>query len=271
MRALGLNPDELRGKPYAAFWNPTMAPLAAHVRDALARGPIAPPLLPPLASAPRLLAPGDHAVETGFTLDGRGALHVAVQTDMPGASPAMLDWWFGWHGSEAARYKLWHPRAHVHAAWGAPAREGTRGRARYVGRISYVEEYIGGRAGRYAIRFVPPTEVGLDAEALADPEESTAICARVGFADYPVDFGYLIHHVRRTERGAEMRSRFWVGGPYAGARSGSRAGAIAARIARVVRRPSAHDGHALLVHCAEEMAHLASFLPRLYAALGDTE
>jgi hypothetical protein len=41
-----------------------------------------------------------------------------------------------------------------------------------------------------------------------------------------------------------------------------------ARAARVFMRPSEADARALLVHCAEEMQHLARFLPALYAEFG---
>jgi hypothetical protein len=60
----------------------------------------------------------------------------------------MVDWWFGWHGEEPQRYKLWHPRAHLHACWTEP---GTG----YVGRTSVVDEYIGTSLRRASIRFVP--------------------------------------------------------------------------------------------------------------------
>jgi hypothetical protein len=38
-----------------------------------------------------------------------------------------------------------------------------------------------------------------------------------------------------------------------------------AQAARLFMRPSEADARALLVHCAEEMQHLAQFLPALYA------
>jgi hypothetical protein len=107
---------DLEGKPYAKFWNPQMAPLSDQAREAIATGPLAGPLLPPLSEASRLLDPKDTLLENGYALTSEGALHVAVRTEMPGTSPAMVDWWFGWHSTEPQRYKLWHPRAHVHAA-----------------------------------------------------------------------------------------------------------------------------------------------------------
>jgi hypothetical protein len=34
-------------------------------------------------------------------------------------------------------------------------------------------------------------------------------------------------------------------------------------------KPRQADAEALLVHCAQEMPHLASFLPEIFAELGD--
>jgi hypothetical protein len=262
-RHLGMRPGELDGKPYARHWNPVMAPLSANAREALARGPIAGPLLPPLDRAPALLEPGDQPVEDGIAMQDDGAMHVAVRTAMPGATARMVDWWFGWHSDEPQRYKLWHPQAHVHAEWQAPARPPLRG---YVGRVSFVDEYVGSKLGRYAIRFVPPRTLGFDESAL-EAADATAVCARVGFAGTPVDFGHLVHHVRPVVGGCEMRSRFWIGGPSAAARGRNVGAALAIPLARRLLRPTPNDGHALLVHCAQEMSHLASFLPRLHADL----
>ena len=133
---LGMHDGELNDKPYSKFWNPRMAPLPEHAREALLVGALAAPLLPPLSDAPRLLQAGEQEVENGLGLRDDGTLHVAIRTDMPDVSPEMIDWWFGWHGSEAPRYKLWHPRAHVHARWGAPVPSGKRGRASDVVRLS---------------------------------------------------------------------------------------------------------------------------------------
>jgi hypothetical protein len=257
---LGMNPGELDGKPYARHWNPTMAPLSDAAREAILVGPVAGALLPPLADARRLLEPGDQPLEDGYGLTG-GALHVAVRTVMPGVTPAMIDWWFGWHGEEPERYKLWHPRAHVHASW-TDATGDRAGRAAYLGRTSVVHEYVGSELASVHIRFVHPAQLGLDDARLGD---ATAVCARIGYAAQPLDFGWLLHHVRPVAGGAEMRSRFWIGGPHAAVRGLGRAGTLAARVVGRVLGPSERNGHDLLVHCAQEMAHLASFLPALHA------
>ncbi len=263
---LGLGAAELEGKPYARFWRPAMAPLAAHVREALLVGPVAEPLLPRLEDVAGMLEGGDGPLEDGFGFARDGAAVIACRTAMPGCAPSMVDWWFGWHGAEPQRYKLWHPRAHVHAAWDAPDAPGSTGRARYVGRTSFVDEYVGSRMNHVTIRFVRPVELGLD-EARLDPEVATAVCARIGFAAAPVDLGWLVHHVRRVPGGAEMRSRFWLGGRHAGVRAGV-LGPAASWVARKVKRATLADCAALLVHCAQEMSHLAGFLPALHPELG---
>jgi hypothetical protein len=254
---------ELAGKPYARFWRPEMAPLPPHAREALACGPVAAPLLPALADAPAMLAPGEQPLENGFGFARDGSLCVAIRTDLPDVSPEMVDWWFGWHGSEAQRYKLWHPRAHVHAAWGTPDPGGT-GRGGYVGRTSFVDEYVGSQLSHVTIRFLPPAELGFD------DAEATVVCARIGFAGSPLEPGTLVHHVRRVPGGSEMRSRFWLGGRNAALVGFGPAGGLAVRLVTRFVRPTADNGRDLLVHCAQEMAHLGSFLPALHAELHDS-
>ncbi len=267
---LGMREGDLAGKPYARFWNPRMAPLPAHVREAVLHGPVAAGLLPRLGEAPRMLEAGHAELEDGYGLQDDGSLLVAVRTEMPDVTPAMVDWWFGWHSEEPQRYKLWHPRAHVHAQWDVEDRA-LRGRARYLGRTSFIDEYLGSQLSHLTIRFVPPAELGFDEAQLADPQQATVVCARAGFFGLPVgtDAGYLVHHVRRVPGGAEMRSRFWLGGPHAALRSGGKVAEIAMRAVRRFVRPTAANGHELLVHCSQEMAHLAAFLPALHAALQD--
>jgi hypothetical protein len=261
--------DEHRVGPLARFWKPDMAPLAEPVRAALARGAVAAPLLPKLEEVQSLLAPGETPLEDGLGRAEDGAMVVAVRTPMPDVSPAMIDWWFGWHGDCAARYRLWHPRAHVYAAWGEPSvRAGDLGgtaRAPYVGRVSFVDEYVGSRFCHVAIEFVPPAVFGVTPAALPDSADETLVCARIHALDPPVDAGWLVHHVRRVPGGAEMRSRFWLGGRHATVRGGW-PGRMVSPLARRVARVSERMATELLVHCAEEMAHLATFLPTLHAA-----
>ncbi|MFN8101146.1 MAG: hypothetical protein U0Q20_06030 [Mycobacterium sp.] len=241
---------------WGRFFDPRMAPLPGHVVQALQHGPQADPTLLEFDSAPSLLDPSYHQTENGYGTLRDGGFHVAVRTDMPGVTPNMWTWWFGWHGNDARRYKLWHPRAHVSAQWSDRG-----GAGHYIGRTSLVIEYIGSAHQRAAIRFVDPAELGLAVDV-----DQVAICARLASPDLPVDVGWLIHHVRPTETGSEMRSRFWMGGQYVAVRHGNR---LADKVVRRIAARMLPDPRDLLVHCAQEMNHLAVFLPELHGALGD--
>ena len=250
--------------PYARFFNPNLAPLAPHVCAALDRGGVPDLLLPNIDQAAQNLFGDAPVLEDGFVLTKDGGMRVSVRTDMPGVTPAMIDWWFGWHGDAAAKYKLWHPQAHVHVGWRDPPPSGASGRALYVGQTSLVDEYIASDLIRGSIRFVPPASFGFTDPRLDDDRQATIVCARIGLGDAPIDVGYLAHHVRAVPGGSEMRSRFWMGGKHVGGRN--LIGGLAAGLAKRVLRLTEGDARALLVHCAQEMPHLAAFLPELYAA-----
>ena len=256
-----------QAQPYARFFNPELAPLSAHVCAALDRGGVPDVLLPGIEGAAENLF-GDAAVlEDGWVLTQDGGMRVSVRTDMPGVTPAMVDWWFGWHGDAAAKYKLWHPQAHVHAGWRETPPAGTSGRALYVGQTSIVDEYIGSDLIRGAISFVPPASFGFTDPRLDDDQQATIVCARLGLGDAPINIGYLAHHVRAVPGGSEMRSRFWMGGAHVAGRN--LIGSLAAAVAKRVLRITESDARALLVHCGQEMPHLAAFLPALYAEFGN--
>jgi hypothetical protein len=202
------------------------------------------------------------SLENGWTRLPGGQVFVAVRTPMPSVTAAMIDWWFGWHGVEAQRYKLWHPRAHLdtrmeRALADEPAVDDP---ARYVGNTAFVTEYIGDRLLRLAIRFRPPADY-LDASRFAAARVGTVVCARTGLGTGPLDVG-LIHLIRETDDGCEMRSRFWIGDVQARfATARNPVNRLLGNVTRVMSPPAGRD---LVVHCAKEMAHLASFLPALY-------
>lgn len=197
-----------------------------------------------LAATAQLLEPGYLPLETGIARSPDGELCIAVLTKFPAATPAMLDWWMGWHIASTERYKLWHPQAHLFAQpkYALSDLPGLSDRERYLGNTSWVDEYVGPFASRLAITFHDPAEVGLPYEDLEASGHGTALCAVVRDSDNGVELSRLIHAIRATPRGCEMRSRFIAppGSP------------------ELVAAP-------LLDHCYTEMTHLGSFLPRLYA------
>ncbi len=264
---MGILRNELRGKPYERFFRWEMDPLPKHIEQVLEEGQSNSADVLPRTQVNRLLEPGYLPFENGFARMEDGTAHVAVLTQFPGATAEMIDWWFAWHGDETERYKLWHPQAHLYTEWRDP-RRGQRltCRQKYVGNTSFVDEYVGPSIQRLAIQFREPKEFGFDEASFEDAGVGTAVCARVGFSDRPVDSGYLIHLIRETSEGCEMRSRFWIGEVHLRVLPEENVidGLLNRRALRNRILPI-RVGRDLFIHCAEEMNHLASFLPQLFA------
>ena len=193
--------------------------------------------------------------------DGRAL--IVCKTDMPDVTPAMIDWWFGWHLPSSARYRLWHPKAHISARVKEDRSHLKDDRARYLNNESYVDEYIGKQLKKLAIKFVPPAQFGLHN---LDQRGATAICAVTADRLLHSDGGHLVHLILPTPNGCQMRSGFWLGEINSGI---PLLKGVVNRIGntRTLRNLIVSDRMCLdlLQHCSEEMAHLASFLPALYA------
>jgi len=238
-----------------------IAPMPAAARRVHERGVVGadfpgPELARALAIEPR------EALSDGVRRATDGRALVVCTTELPGVTPAMIDWWFGWHLPESARYQLWHPKAHIKAVVKEDRSRLGDDRARYIGNESYVDEYIGRTLHKLAIAFHPPESFGLPAWPA---REGTLICARTSDRVRKSEGGSLVHAVTPTPGGSVMRSVFWLGeirnllpivGPYV-TKLANRA---------TVRRAVIPDRFLLdlFEHCSEEMNHLAKFLPGLY-------
>ena len=210
---------------------------------------------------------GDGLVDDVVRLPN-GQLVVACLTEMPGVSSQMWDWWFAWHGYTSERYRLWHPKDHFESSLLEDRRHLPTHRERWVGNTSFVDENIGNELQRLAIRFVAPGSVGFDQTRL--DEVGVAICARTVLRKERLAAGHLIHLVEDTTEGARMHSRFLLGD------AEFEIPVIGPLLSRIVNTPTVRHqrlpdnvGRALLLHCAEEMNHLASILPELHARFGD--
>ena len=263
---LGMRPGDLDGKPYAKYWQPEMRALQPHVAHAVLHGSEACELGFPMDEADQLLESGYLALENGFTRLRDGTVFVAVRTDMPRVTAAMFEWWMGWHYMEHQRYKLWHPRAHV--ANGTAAMRGDdpdlSDREKYM-TTHLVTEYVGDRCEDITITFYDPATIFSGPSRSAETGTTAMVCGRVGLQRAPVTIGHLIHQIRETEGGSEMRSRFWLGRPQLDSLGpGNLLNRILGSNALSTRLFGAHLGRDILVHCGMEMHHLAGFLPDLY-------
>lgn len=255
---LGYSPSD-HLLPYAKFYQETMADTPGYVLEALKKSPLPIGSIPGPEEAGMMANPGYQDIETGYCLEKDGAVRVSVLTKMPHVLPVMWNWWFGWHGCSSDRYKLWHPKAHLSAKW----KDGSVDTS-YLNRISLIEEFIGGKLEKAAIRFVSPTTFGLQVASESTENQDVFICARISFSQFPLDIGYLLHQIRVTEGGSEMRSRFWLGGQYLQLQGNNLFCRILSDLIRYLKKPAPDQAAALLLHCWEEMNHLAGFLPELY-------
>ncbi len=264
---LGMRPGDLDDKPYAKYWNPDMTELTPAAVQALIQSPAPVEYGFEHKDCNQLLNSGNLAMEAGYTQLDNGQLFVACNTPMPGVSGKMIDWWFAWHNNENERYKLWHPHAHRRAVLKEPTvdKPGLTDKEKYVGNTSYVDEYIGNKMVDIAIQFQDPKSFGLDEMAFAQAGVETAVCANIGVKNSPINVGRLIHLIRKTEDGCEMRSRFWMGNLFLKDKPESH---ILNKLISIKLLPKLfmknNDARDLFIHCSMEMAHLASFLPSLY-------
>ncbi len=201
-----------------------------------------------------LLKPGYLPFESGYRDLENGKKVVAALTRMPRCRAKMVNWWFGWLGG-TDHYKLWHPRDHVFSDWE------NRKDGNYIGASHIVHEYFGtdGPVHQRRLDFHDPLEI-FDA-ATYRAAGVVAVCARSGELESPISSSRVIHFVRDTDYGCEMRSRFFLG-----EMTERRTGAPVPEehAAPMRRRIPADLPRRLHRHAVEEMGYLADLLPVLY-------
>jgi hypothetical protein len=213
-RQFAQNRERVQGKAYAKYLNEELW-LHDDVLPAIKEPmPLAQALDPTPEGLNTLLEPGYHEVENGFCELSDGTAYTASLVPFPGCTGEMFQWWFWWHSVEPARYTLWYPYCHVSAnpvdrdVLTAP---GLTHEQRYIGNTHRVTEYIGENLVRIAIRFVDPAELGFDTSRFAGAGIVGHACAEVSLLAPDLPLTTMVHLVRRTEHGIELRSRYWIG------------------------------------------------------------
>ncbi|MGH3635181.1 MAG: DAPG hydrolase family protein [Mycobacterium sp.] len=269
---LARNRTRVQRKPYAHFFREDL------VLDEAVLPGLKAPMNPAHALSVgdginRLLDPGYHHVETGYCVLHDGTVYVASLTKFPRASAEMFRWWFWWHSVEAERYTLWFPYNHVSAiaqnreVLVAPALQDWQ---RYIGNTHTISEYVGPDLSKLYIQFVDPSEFGIDTAALPAANVHAHACAHVFLQKPHIRVATMVHLVRDTDGGFEVRSRYWfadhlqlqLGGRSLDVTTPLRRTGIAQRLS------GARAGYELLLHDQIEFTHLAGILPDLYAEFG---
>ncbi len=255
-----------RRHPLAKYWY-RFTPIPDEVRAALESGPIDPGELLPWESRTRLADAEPPGAATGWAVLPDGSQYVAVRTRFPGCTAEMIDWWFMWaQREEIIRYKIWNPGAHVSMSEApTPDFERRPGDKDYWGLSRFPVEDVGMGVARLRLDFIRPEDFGF-AEVR---EGDTAVCVRVGLPDGLLKHTDMIHYVRATDDGVEMRSRFWMGRDFEAMAGGWPIAAALAdnRVVKGLVLPE-HASRGLAWHCATEYHHLASFLAELYEEYG---
>lgn len=193
--------------------------------------------------------------EFGLYKNPDGGSMVANLTDMPGVTPEMFDWWFAWHGLDTMRYIIWDKDDHYycqtqHAQRALDASLSLK--ERYWHTEHDIEEALldGQDPIPVHLKFAPPEELGFAPEKLA---------AFQGTIVATTEQAIMIHFLRPTEHGSELRTRFYMG--YRAVPGG----------AVVIPDEPQIDamGQALLIHNVKEYRHLAKILPELYRQYKD--
>ena len=245
-----------------------LAPPDPIVLKAIELGPIDPAAALRLNEIDRMLDPAPLATQTGWCILPDGVGFVAVQTEMPGVTAEMIDWWTDWHPRDPLRYRVWHPRAHWGNAVEEPARRGTK---RYWGAVHHPVEDIGTGMMHARVELVAPTELGFATDALRDPDIGTIVCGFIGDDRRRIRHSAMAHVFLAERSGLTVRCHYWLGAairPYSPGALGDFGEKILNR--RYLRHLLLRRGEAPAVArlCAEKYANLAALLPGLYARFG---
>lgn len=223
VRDPGLTPEE-KAKPYAKYFFKELTPPAPGTLENMEK-PMDPAKALPIERINEMLKPGYHEVEAGWCALPQGGLYVANLLKMPGVTVEMVDWWFGWHGLEDLRYKIWFPPGHFSISMSDRHRSivldpKTSPKKKFQGITHYVLEDTGGPSvEKIAISFMTPEDVGFDTERFKSPNVGTLVAANgsakmlnppPGIPDQKSP-AFMMHFVREIPEGVEFRTRFWMG------------------------------------------------------------
>jgi 2,4-diacetylphloroglucinol hydrolase len=262
------NAERIKSKPYAHFFNSEVG-IPDETLLAL-RAPIE--LAHALSTSPedlnKLLAPGYLEAETGYCGLPDGSGYTASLVRFPGSTAAMFRWWFWWHSFESERYSLWHPWCHSSIARDdleTEIKPGLTDEERYIGSTHRINEYIGQDPLDIEITFVDLAKWGMDTTRFAAAGIHGQASGNVLMKGSHVRLATMLHIIRDTPDGFELRSRYWVGDK---SEPGQPPAQGIPQLTTVNGFSGERQAYEQLVHDQTEFNHLATFLPKIYKEFG---
>ena len=215
--------------------------------------PVDPSLGTPPSELNKMFDEGYLPLERGFCQLPDGGAMLANLTPMPGVTPEMFDFWFAWHGCGPLRYTIWNHDQHYSAVTRNMDKAMDKSlslKERYWDTFHDVDEDVGMGREKILINFRNPVDIGFDPEKLK-AFKGTIVCA--GNEQSPT---IMLHFLRPTADGCELRTRFWMGYHIVN-------GKPEKMIPDGVKFPL-EPVKALLTHNMKEFTHLATILPEIY-------
>jgi len=190
--------------------------------------------------ASELLKPGYLPLETGYLRLEDGRLLAAVLNRVIGCNAEMILWWLKRRKSQD-EFKRWHPAEHVSMDY----RDG----------FTFAVHDRGGQRIEARLEEQDPS-VHFDAAKLANSDISGISCSRGGPAGQDFWAMHVIHVMRDTDWGCEVKTRFWLGD----------IDPPKPQMTPEIRAAMFPDDMAewQIRHASEEYMYLAGFLPDLY-------
>lgn len=264
-------PKHMEASPLARYYyNPHIAP-QEYWDDIGDNAPKDYRSLLPIEARDDIFNPGYLPVERGWAIMPDGTGTCAGYMELPGAAPEMLYWWFAWMLVDPLRGKLWDPKNHEENLITRDQVEKVCDSAVPLSRrmwgVHWFPIDLGVRPDPNAekapvrVQFYSPAEFGLDEKRIEAAGDIAVFCAQAGpIGMKPVNS--FIHVARRTEFGAELRSRFWYGWRFEDGRP------VHADMI-LPEKPMTNVCRAQNVHLIEEYYQLAQILPELYRTYRD--
>jgi hypothetical protein len=130
-----------------------------------------------------------------------------------------------------------------------------------------ITEYIGPTRFDIAITFVDPADWGLDTSRFAAAGVHRHACGDVFLQRPPLRVGTMIHVIRDTHDGFELRSRYWLGDEINLSVAGRSVplAPVTDRLGITRRLTGASLAYEQLLHDQIEFTHLATFLAQIYS------